>query len=115
MDAELDLKRLADLQKLLGTELPEIVATLVGELNAAISAADAGLSSGNLDAVALAAHAARNSALMIDARPMLDCLAELETSSRHGQTAAAAAANQRLRASWPVLRERLEAIAAGHA
>jgi hypothetical protein len=108
VDAELDLHRLAELQEMLGTELPEIVATLVAELTRAMSGIDAGLSAGDLGAVALAAHAARNSALMIDARPMLGCLRELETSARQGEPEAASAANQRLRASWPALRRRLE-------
>ena len=110
MDVELDLHRLAELQVLLGTELPEIVATLVSELTSALSGIDAGLGAGDLGAVALAAHAARNSALMIDARPMLGFLAELETSARQDEHEAASAANERLRASWPALRARLEQI-----
>jgi hypothetical protein len=110
VDVELDLHRLAELQELLGTELPEIVATLVGELTRAISGIEAGLEAGDLGAVALAAHAARNSALMIDAQPVLGYLEELETSAREGEAAAASGANERLRASWPALRERLESV-----
>lgn len=110
MEVELDLKRLTELQQLLGTELPEIVATLLGELTSALSRIDAGLGAGDLDAVALAAHAARNSALMIDARQILGYLEALEVSARHGEPGAASAANDRLRASWPALRTRLEQI-----
>jgi hypothetical protein len=110
MDVELDLRRLAELQELLGTELAEIVATLIGELTRAMSGIDAGLDAGDLDAVALAAHAARNSALMIDARPMLDHLEALETSAREGEPEAATKANDRVRAGWPTLRERLDRI-----
>lgn len=112
MEVELDLTRLAELEQLLGTELPEIVATLLGELTSALSEIDAGLGAGDLGAVALAAHAARNSALMIDARQILGYLEELETSARTGQPEAASAANQRLGASWPAVRRRLEVVAA---
>jgi hypothetical protein len=107
VEVELDLKRLTELQQLLGTELPEIVATLLDELTSALSRIDAG----DLDAVALAAHAARNSALMIDARQILGYLEALEVSARHGEPGAASAANDRLRASWPALRTCLEQIA----
>jgi HPt (histidine-containing phosphotransfer) domain-containing protein len=110
VELELDLTRLAELQQLLGTELPEIVATLLGELTSALSGIDAGLGAGDLGAVALAAHAARNSALMIDARQILGYLEELEVSARSGEPEAVSAANDRLRASWPALRTRLEQI-----
>ena len=49
---------------------------------------------------------------MIDARQILGYLEELETSARTGQPEAASAANQRLGASWPAVRRRLEVVAA---
>ena len=110
MNSDLDLARLAELQDLLGTQLSEIVATLLNELSRALRDIDAALAGRDLNAAALAAHAARNSALMIDAQPVLGYLEELETSAREGDAAAASGANERLRASWPALRERLESV-----
>jgi hypothetical protein len=113
VDVELDLQRLAELQDLLGKDLPEIVATLLAELRRALHDIDFALSRDDLPAAALAAHAARNSALMIDARPVLERLGELEAGARREDPAAALAANERLREAWPSLRRRLERAAAG--
>lgn len=115
---ELDLERLTELQGLLGTALPEIVSTLLSELHRAFADIDRALghdelAHDDLAAAALAAHAARNSALMIDARPVLGALAELEASARREDAAATLAANQRLHEAWPALRRRLELAAAG--
>jgi HPt (histidine-containing phosphotransfer) domain-containing protein len=112
VDAELDLTRLTELQQLLGAGLPEIVATLVRELTTAIDAVGAGLDEGDLSAAALAAHAARNSALMIDAQPLLARLHELESSARGDDLNGARAGYERLRDDWPALRTRLELAAA---
>ncbi len=110
---ELDLKRLAELQELLGTELPDIVATLVEELTTAFEAIDAGLAGDDLGATAMAAHAARNSALMIDAQPLLAHLAELESAARAHDMAGTIAAHGPLCVAWTQLRQRLELAAAG--
>ena len=114
MDAELDLNRLAELQQLLGKRVPEIVATLIEEISAALDAIATALHAGDLDAAALAAHAARNSALMIDAQPLLGPLAELETGARHRDPASARTAHTQVTASWPRLRDHLERAAAEH-
>ena len=82
MNSEFDLGRLAELQRLLGTDLAAIVATLLTELSRALAEIDAALARDDLSAAALGAHAARNSALMIDARPLLGHLGELESSAR---------------------------------
>jgi hypothetical protein len=111
--SELDLRRLAELPEVLGAELPAIVATLVTELAGAVDAIEAGLSAGDADAVARAAHAGRNSALIIDSQPLLAPLDEIESSARHSDLATAAAANARLVEVWPPLRQKLERVAAG--
>jgi hypothetical protein len=108
---ELDLRRLTDLQELLGRDLSEIVGTLLTELSRAFADIDRALSHEDLPAAALAAHAARNSALMIDARPVLGRLRELEVSARLEDSEAAVSANQRLHEAWPALRDRLELAA----
>jgi hypothetical protein len=108
MDAELDLARLTELQEQLGRHISEIVATLVGELDAAVQAITATVEHGELAETALAAHSARNSALMIDARPMLGLLAELEAAARRNDARSALTVHRQLREMWPRLRRRLE-------
>lgn len=113
MPAEFDAARLAELQDLLGTDLDAIVATLVRELSQAIDAVADGLAARDLDAVSRAAHAARNSALMIDAGPLLERLAALESAARRADMAAALEAQAQLAAAWPGLRRRLERAPGG--
>jgi HPt (histidine-containing phosphotransfer) domain-containing protein len=111
MDPKLDLQRLAELEQRLGTTLPDIAGTLVTELDNALSEIAAGLDRGDLEQVAAAAHAARNSALMIDAQPVLTRLAELETSARRGDLPPALAAHEQLLKEWPPLRRELVRVA----
>jgi hypothetical protein len=111
MADELDLNRLAGLAELLDSELPQIVETLVEELNRALGAIGAALAGDDLPAAALAAHAARNSALMIDARPLLDCLDTLESSARRADPGGAREAQRRLDKAWPPLRSQLHRAA----
>jgi hypothetical protein len=111
MEPELDLKRLRELQRRLNAELPAIVRTLLDELTRAIDEIEAAMARGDLAAVALATHAARNSGLMLDARPLLGALADVETGARDHDRDAASAGLGRLRAAWPPLRHRLEAEA----
>jgi HPt (histidine-containing phosphotransfer) domain-containing protein len=112
MANELDLSRLAGLAKLLDSEQPQIVETLVDELTRALGAIDTALADADLSAAALAAHAARNSALMIDARPLLACLDALESSARRADPDGAREAQRRLEATWPPLRAQLHRAAA---
>jgi Hpt domain-containing protein len=112
MANELDLSRLAGLTELLGSELPQIVETLVEELTRALNAIGGALDDDDLPAAALAAHAARNSALMIDARPLLDCLDGLESSARRADPDGAREAQRRLDETWPPLRAQLHSAAA---
>jgi hypothetical protein len=111
VEPELDLGRLAELEKLLGQGVPEIVATLATELTQAMAGIEAGLAAGDLSAAALSAHAARNSALMLSAQPMLDALKELEAAAQARDTAQAHAGLVRLRPAWDALRARLDAEA----
>lgn len=111
MADELDLSRLAGLAQLLDSELPQIVETLVEELTRALGAIGTALADDDLSAAALAAHAARNSALMIDARPLLDCLDALESSARRADPGGAREAQRRLDETWPPLRGQLHRAA----
>ena len=112
MDAELDLSKLGELEELLGTERSVIVRTLITELEAAVARIDRGLAAGDFAEVAAAAHAARNSALMIDAQPLLRVLKQLETCARHDDADGASEARAGLAGVWPSLRSKLE-LAAG--
>jgi len=112
VESELDVSRLAELETLLGTELAAIVGTLLTELTSAVEGIERGLETGDLAQVASAAHAARNSALMIDAQPLLRVLSRLESCARNGEREGATAAAGRLRSVWPRLRLRLEQAAA---
>lgn len=111
VEGDLDLDRLAELPGTLGVELPEIVATLVRELDDAVAQAETSIAAGDLAATALAAHSGRNSALMIGAAPVLDALGQLEAVAGEGDGAAARAALNRVRSCWPPLRARLELAA----
>jgi hypothetical protein len=105
--AELDLARLAALPAALGMALPEIVATIARELDEALSSAQSSIAEGDLEAVDLAAHAGRNSALMLGPNPLLEALGLLEASASRGDAAGAAAALMRARSLWPELRRQL--------
>jgi prolyl-tRNA editing enzyme YbaK/EbsC (Cys-tRNA(Pro) deacylase) len=104
---ELDLGRLADLPEALGLELSQIVETLIQELDRAVGEAVVALDANDLDGAGAAAHAGRNSALMIGAQPVLDALGALEAGASHGDVAAARTALGDVRESWPALRARL--------
>ena len=106
-DDELHLERLVELRTLLNRDLSEIVTTLESELSRAFGEISAGIADEDLGEVASAAHSARNSALMIGARPMLAGLAELESCARREDLAAARRAHAHLLELWPRLRERL--------
>lgn len=114
-ESDLDVTRLTELEHLLGADRETIVGTLVTELTTALEQIDEGLETGDLAQVAAAAHAARNSALMIDAQPVLRVLKQLETFARNNEPEAAAGARVRLRRAWPRLRRGLESAAGGGA
>jgi HPt (histidine-containing phosphotransfer) domain-containing protein len=111
VESELDVSRLSELQELLGTGVPAIVHTLLTELTAAVTRIDEGLDAGDLGEVAAAAHAGRNSALMIDAQPLLRVLKQIETCARNDEPEGVTAARASLRRAWPRLRRRLESAA----
>jgi hypothetical protein len=108
---ELDISRLAKLEELVGSSVAQIVETLVTELDRALGGVKGALREGDLRAAALAAHAARNSALMIDSQPLLRGLDALEQSARDDDLAGAQAAQGRLLKAWPAIRVELQRAA----
>ncbi|MGI9184324.1 MAG: hypothetical protein ACR2GZ_05060 [Solirubrobacteraceae bacterium] len=84
----------AELEALLGRGVPEIVDTLVSELTKAMAGIEA-----------------RNSALMLNAEPMLNALRELEAAARVPDAKRAQTGLDDLRPAWNALRARLDAEA----
>ena len=105
---ELDLERVAKLESILGSDLPEILASLVAGMSARVEQAEQALADDRLPDVIQAAHGCRNDALMVGAQPMLAALNELEDASRGNRLQDAHAAMQRLRDVWPETRDELQ-------
>jgi len=108
---ELELGRLAQIQEVMGTGLPEIVGGMLESMRAAIEQVELAMSSGHLDRAAKAAHACRNDALMVGARQLLAALTELETAARSELVQEARSALDALRQAWPATRDELERVA----
>jgi HPt (histidine-containing phosphotransfer) domain-containing protein len=105
---ELDLERVAKLESILGSELPEILASLVANMSARMEQAERALADGRLPDVVQAAHGWRNDALMVGAQPMLAALNELEDAGRDDRLDDARTAMQRLHEIWPETRDELQ-------
>jgi HPt (histidine-containing phosphotransfer) domain-containing protein len=105
---ELDLERVAQLESILGSDLPDIVASLVASMSARIAQVEEALADGRLQDATQAAHGCRNDALMVGAQPMLAVLNELEDATRGDRLEDARAAMPRLRDVWPQTRAELQ-------
>jgi len=112
--ADLDLTRLTELQRVLGSSVPAIIGRLVTEIESATVQIEESITAGDLGSAAHAAHAARNSALMLDARRLLDALGEIESSARDGELERAVAGRDSLRSAWPECKRALEDAACRH-
>jgi HPt (histidine-containing phosphotransfer) domain-containing protein len=108
---ELELERLAQIQEVMGTRLPEILGGIVRTLTAAIDQLENAVGSGDLERAAKAAHAARNDALMVGAKQLLVSLTDVETSAREGRAEDASHALAGVRDAWPQTRDELERVA----
>jgi HPt (histidine-containing phosphotransfer) domain-containing protein len=104
-----DLEQIRRLQDLMGSDVASIVAPMVASMTKAIEEVEAGMSAGDLERATRAAHAARNDALMLGARPLLDALTELEAAGREFDEIRAADALSRVREVWPPTRDELAA------
>jgi HPt (histidine-containing phosphotransfer) domain-containing protein len=105
---ELDLERVAKLESILGSDLPDILSSLVASMAARIAQAEEALTDGRLQDLTQAAHGCRNDALMVGAQPMLGALNELEDASRADRLEDARGAMQRLLDVWPETRAELQ-------
>lgn len=95
---------------MLETGLPELVARLRQDASRELAQVDAALGANDLAAAAEAAHAARNTALMFGAKPLLEALETLEAAARDGRLPPALAALARVRTIWPGICEELERL-----
>ena len=112
MKIELELGRLAQIQEVMGTAVPELVGGMLETMRAAIEQVELAMSAGRLDHAAKAAHACRNDALMVGARQLLVALTELETAARSELAQDTRTALDALRQAWPPTREELERVSA---
>jgi HPt (histidine-containing phosphotransfer) domain-containing protein len=113
MSARFDLKRIAELQEVMGTELSGIVEALMQSMSTSIEGLEAALADGELEEATRAAHLCRNDALMVGARELQLALAEVESATRGAQLEEARAAFERLEALWLPTREELARVAGG--
>ena len=109
---ELDLSRLHAIGEHLGESAGAIARTLYEELGRAMAELDAGLAAGDGEAAYRAVHAARNSALMISATPMLAALRALEAALGAGDRAGARDAREALGGHWSRVEVALRGAAA---
>jgi hypothetical protein len=111
MKVELNLMGLAEIQELLGAELPEIVGGIAQSMRMAIEEVELAMRSGDLERTAGAAHACRNDALIVGAKQLLSALAELEEAARGGQAEIARQSLAAVREAWPETLDALERAA----
>jgi HPt (histidine-containing phosphotransfer) domain-containing protein len=105
-----DLEQIRRLQEVMGSDAAGILAPMLAGMTETIEEVEAGVAAGDLDRAVRAAHSARNDALVLGARPLLDALTELEAAGREYDSAGAGAALERVRVVWPPTRAELEAL-----
>jgi hypothetical protein len=108
---ELDLERVSRLEQVLGTELSDIIGSLVRNMADTIGQLERALDAGRLEHATQAAHLCRNDALMVGARPLLETLGDVESAAREHQLEPAREALARVREVWPSTRDELERVA----
>jgi HPt (histidine-containing phosphotransfer) domain-containing protein len=111
MGSDLDLSRLAELRELLQAEIPELVMQMAIRISDALTRLDAALAADDLPAVADAAHAARNDALMLGTRRLLEALEAVELDARDLESQAAREALARVHLIWPEVRAAMQRVA----
>jgi hypothetical protein len=111
MSSYTDLERIRRLQDVLGSDASDIVASMLVTLTTAIERVEAAVSAGELDAAAKAAHAARNDAMTLGARQLLEALTDLEAAGRDHDNARVSEALMRVRDVWPPTRDELASAA----
>ncbi len=103
-----DLRRLGELQDVVGADASQILAGLLDSMRSAIEGIEHALAGGDLVDAATAAHVCRNDGLMVGASELLAVLQIVEQAARGGELASARAAFTKLREVWPGTRDALE-------
>jgi HPt (histidine-containing phosphotransfer) domain-containing protein len=109
VSAYFDLERIRRLQDVMGSDAASIVASMLTSMAEAIDELESGMAAGELERATRAAHHARNDAMMLGARPLLEALTDLEAAGRDSDEARATAALEQVRAVWPTTRDELKA------
>lgn len=107
MSSYTDLEQIRRLQEVMGSDARDIVASMLGSLTRAIEQVEAAIKAGELDGATRAAHAARNDAMTLGARQLLEALTDLEAATRDWDAPRAGAALERVQAVWPPTRDEL--------
>jgi HPt (histidine-containing phosphotransfer) domain-containing protein len=110
MTIELDLARLSQMGKLLGSEPAEIVEGLLADMSNSMAQIEQSLAAGDLPAAVQAAHRCRNDALMVGAKDFLRALETVEQAGRDGDLPASRDALAGTLATWDAAREELERL-----
>jgi len=111
MSSYTDLEQIRRLQELLGSDARDIVASMLRSLTGSIEQVEAAMKAGELDGAIRAAHAARNDAMTLGARQLLEALTDLEAATRDWDARRAGAALERVQAVWPPTRDELAGAA----
>jgi HPt (histidine-containing phosphotransfer) domain-containing protein len=108
-----DLNRIDELRSVFGDDLRSMLVELRDNIKQSARQIEAGLVDGRLDEVAMAAHGARNDALMLGARHLLPALEELEQTARRGALSDAQRAAAQVQQKLPPTLRELDWMAAG--
>jgi hypothetical protein len=113
MPAYVDLRRIAELQDVMGIDTRSIVAPMLRNMTAAIEQLQTAIAAGDLEQATQAAHTCRNDALMLGAGPLRAALTELEAATRDFDADRAQRVFERVSEVWPPTREQLAEAARG--
>ncbi len=103
-----DLRRLGELQHLMGADASQILEGLLDSMRGAIDRIEQAVAGDDLPEAASAAHVCRNDGLIVGASELLAVLQTVEQAARHGELATARMALATLREVWTGTREALE-------
>ena len=103
-----DLRRLGELQHLMGADASQILTGLLESMRGAIDRIERALATDDSAEAASAAHLCRNDGLIVGASELLAVLQTVEQAARRGELATARTALTTLREVWAGTREALE-------
>jgi HPt (histidine-containing phosphotransfer) domain-containing protein len=107
----LDLKRIAELGGLIGSDLEVMLDSLMQSMARSIEELEHALAAEDLERATRAAHLCRNDALIVGANQVQEALSQLESDSRDFRLEQARAAFELVREAWPSTRAELERAA----